>query len=109
MSRASLDAATQMRYITHMKTAVLPQVRVAPELRAELEGVLRKDETLSGFVEASVRGAVEYRRMQKAFHARGEAALRQFQRDGVARPAGKVLADLRGKLDAKRKQLKRMP
>lgn len=98
-----------MRYIMCMKTAVLPQVRVAPELRAELEGVLRKDETLSGFVEASVRGAVEYRRVQEAFHARGEAALRQFQRDGVARPAGKVLAELRGKLEAKRKQLKRKP
>lgn len=98
-----------MRYILHMKTAVLPQVRVDPELRADLESVLRKDETLSGFVEASVRGAVEYRRMQEAFHTRGEAAFRQFQRDGVARPAGKVLAELRGNLEAKRKQLKRRP
>jgi len=98
-----------MRHIMRMKTAVLPQVRVVPELRAELESVLRKDETLSGFVEASVRGAVEYRRVQAAFHARGEAAFRQFQRDGVARPAGKVLAELRGKLEAKRKQLKHKP
>ncbi|WP_347261161.1 YlcI/YnfO family protein [Rudaea sp.] len=92
-----------------MKTAVLPQVRVAPELRAELESVLRKGETLSGFVEASVRGAVEYRRVQEAFYARGEAAFRQFQRDGIARPAGKVLAELRGKLEARRKQLKPKP
>lgn len=98
-----------MRYTTHMKTAVLPQVRVDPELRAELEGVLRKDETLSGFVEASVRGAVEYRRVQEAFHVRGEAAFQQYQRDGVARPAGKVLAELRSKMEAKRKQLKRKP
>lgn len=98
-----------MRYTLRMKTAVLPQVRVDPELRADLESVLRKDETLSGFVEASVRGAVEYRRMQEAFHTRGEAAFRQFQRDGVARPAGKVLAELRGNLEAKRKQLKRRP
>ncbi|MFT3792304.1 MAG: YlcI/YnfO family protein [Rudaea sp.] len=92
-----------------MKTAVLPQVRVAPELRAELDSILREGETLSGFVEASVRGALEYRRVQEAFHARGEAALRRFRRDGVARPAGDVLAALRGNLEARRKQLKRRP
>lgn len=90
---------------TRTKTAVLPQVRVAPELRTDLESVLHEGETLSSFVEASVRGAVEYRRVQMQFHARGEAAWRQFQHDGVSYPAKEVLGDLQGMLDARRKQL----
>ena len=51
-----------------MKSAVIPQVRVEPELRAELEAVLHQGETLSEFVEASVRKAVEFRRVQTRFH-----------------------------------------
>jgi hypothetical protein len=35
-----------------MKSAVIPQVRVEPELRAELEAVLKDGETLSEFVES---------------------------------------------------------
>lgn len=89
-----------------MKTSVLPQVRVAPELRADLESVLREGETLSQFVEATVRGAVEYRRVQAAFHARGEAQWQAYLRTGVAHPADEVLARLRARLDARRKQLK---
>ena len=48
-----------------MKTAILPQVRVEPQLRADLESVLREGETLSEFVETTVRSAVEHRRVQK--------------------------------------------
>jgi len=95
-----------MQYDADMKTAVLPQVRVAPELRADAESVLREGESLSEFVEATVRGAVEYRRAQAEFHARGDAAWRQYQQTGVSRPAGEVIGELRGMLDAKRKQLK---
>jgi hypothetical protein len=36
-----------------MKTAVIPQIRVEPELRAELEAVLEQGETLTDFVETS--------------------------------------------------------
>lgn len=95
-----------MHYKATMKTAILPQVRVAPELREQLEEVLREGETLSGFVEASVRGAVEYRRVQDAFQARGEAAWQAYQRDGVSRSANDVLAELQARLDRRRKQLK---
>ncbi|MFN7724032.1 MAG: YlcI/YnfO family protein, partial [Rubrivivax sp.] len=38
-----------------MKTAVIPQVRVEPKLRADLDAVLLPGETLTEFVEASVR------------------------------------------------------
>lgn len=37
-----------------MKSAGIPQVRVEPELRAELESLLKQGETLSEFVETRV-------------------------------------------------------
>ena len=49
-----------------MKTANIPAVRVAPELRAEIEGLLNDGESLSQFVEASVRAAVRQRASQMA-------------------------------------------
>lgn len=94
-----------MQHNAAMKTAILPQVRVEPELRSELESVLRDGETLSGFVETTVRSAVEYRRAQAEFHARGEAAWQAYRRTGISHPAGEVIAELRGKLEARRKSL----
>ena len=88
-----------------MKTAVIPQVRVEPQLRAELEAVLHEGETLSEFVEASVRSAVEFRRMQIRFHERGQAAWEHHQRTGISVPAAEVLGTLQSKLDKRRKQL----
>lgn len=88
-----------------MKSAVIPQVRVEPELRAELEAVLCQGETLSDFVEASVRNAVEFRRVQTRFHERGQAAWEHYERTGVSVSTDDVVANLQAKLDAKRKQL----
>ncbi len=88
-----------------MKPAVSVQVLVDPELRAELEAVLRQGESLSEFVEASLRNAVEFRHVQTRFHERGQAAWEHYQRTGLSVPAGDVLAKLQAKLDAKRKQL----
>jgi hypothetical protein len=90
-----------------MKTAVIPQVRVEPELRAELEAVLKQGETLSEFVEASVRSAIEFRRVQIQFQERGETALQDYLRTGRSSAAGDVLDKLQAKLDAKRKQLRK--
>ena len=53
-----------------MKTAVIPQVRVGSELRAELDSMLLPGESIADFVEASVRRAVELRRVQTDFAAR---------------------------------------
>jgi len=89
-----------------MKSAVIPQVRVEAELRAELEAVLHKGETLSEFVEASVRNAVAFRQMQTRFHARGQAAWEHFLDTGESLSADDMLAKLEAKLDAKRKQLR---
>lgn len=89
-----------------MKSAVIPQVRVEPALRAELEAVLLEGETLSGFVEATVRSAVAFRRVQTRFHERGQAAWEHHLATGESVSADEVLDRLQAKLDAKRKQLR---
>lgn len=88
-----------------MKTAILPQVRVEPQLRADLEAVLREGETLSDFLEATVRQAVDYRRMQAEFDARANAAWSRFQQTGAGVPAEEVIADMRVQLQARRSEL----
>ncbi len=88
-----------------MKSAVIPQVRVEPALRAALEAVLKEGETLSEFVEESVRNAVSFRRVQTRFHERGQAAWEHYQATGESASADELLGKLQSKLDAKRKQL----
>ena len=90
-----------------MKSAVIPQIRVEPELRAELEAVLKQGETLTDFVEATVRNAIAFRRVQIAFHDRAQAASQEYHRTGVSLPVEVVLEGLQSKLDAKRKKLGR--
>ena len=88
-----------------MKTAILPQVRVEPQLRADLEAVLREGETLSDFLEATVRQAVDYRRMQAEFDARADAAWSRFQQAGAGLPAEELIAEMRVRLEARRRAL----
>jgi hypothetical protein len=90
-----------------MKSAVIPQIRVEPELRAELESVLRQGETLTDFVEATVRDAIAFRRVQTAFHARAQAASEAYRQTRVSVPVETVLERLQSKLDARRKKLNR--
>jgi len=65
-----------------MKTATIPSLRVDPELRHAAESVLQEGESLSSFVEQSIRSNVEYRRLQKEFIARGLASRDEAQRTG---------------------------
>jgi hypothetical protein len=90
-----------------MKSAIIPQVRVEPALRDELEAVLNQGETLSEFVEASVRNAVAFRRVQSQFLERGQAAWEDYQSTGMSVPAVDMVAKLQARLDARRKQLTR--
>ncbi|MDP4301024.1 YlcI/YnfO family protein [Leptothrix discophora] len=90
-----------------MKTAVIPQVRVEPELRTELDTSLREGETLSEFVEAAVRSALAFRQVQTRFHARGQAAWEQYLATGRSKSADEVLDALQAKVDARRRQLER--
>ncbi|MBU6259785.1 MAG: hypothetical protein KGJ30_07410 [Burkholderiales bacterium] len=88
-----------------MTDAVIPQVRVETELRASLDAVLRPGETLTDFVEAAVRNAIEYRRVQTDFAARCEASLAEYERTGVSIPADRVIAKFESRLAKRRKQL----
>jgi len=90
-----------------MRSAVIPQIRVEPELRAELEAVLQPGETLTDFVEATVRNAIAFRRVQAAFHARAQAASAEYHRTGVSVPVEPVLERLQTRLDSRRKKLGR--
>lgn len=90
-----------------MKSSVIPQVRVEPELRAQLDAVLAENETLSEFVEDAVRRAVERRRVEASFHARGEAAWQAFARTGAAVSSDDVLGKMQARLEVRRQQLAR--
>ena len=100
-------AATQSQYAFFMKSAVIPEIRVQPKLRVELESVLRQGETLNEFVEATVQNAMAFRRVQSTFQARAQAASEEYHRTGVSVPVDTVLQRWQSKLDAKRKKLGR--
>jgi predicted transcriptional regulator len=77
-----------------MKTATIPSLRVDPELRHAAESVLQEGETLSSFVEQSLRISIDHRRAQQAFIARGLASRDEAQRTGEYFTADEVLREL---------------
>lgn len=81
-----------------MKTATLPSIRVEPELREEAEAVLKDGETLSAFMEDSVRRSISRRAMQKEFLARGLQALKDVEEGAETFPADEVHAGLEAML-----------
>lgn len=105
--RSALDDVVRAHYNETMKTAVIPQVRVEPELRADLDSVLLPGETLTEFVETSVRRAIEFRRVQTDFAARCDASLAAYERTGVSIPTDVVLSKLEAKVAARVKQLRK--
>ena len=82
-----------------MKTATLPSLRVEAELREAAESVLKKGESLSSFVEESVRTQVRRRQMQDEFIKRGLASLEESRQTGVYYALDEVIGELRAKLD----------
>ena len=88
-----------------MKTATIPSIRVEPELRAEVEAVLGDGETLSQFVESSVRAGVERRRIQAEFIARGLRSRDAARRTDDYVAADLVMERLQGKLETARARL----
>lgn len=89
-----------------MKTATFPPLRVDPALRRAAEDVLHEGETLSAFVEASVRAQVGKRQMQEEFLKRGLAGLAQAERSGVYHTVDEVMGELRTKLQEARQPTK---
>ena len=98
-----------MRYNDPMKSATIPSVRVEPDLRAEVEALLGDGETLSEFVESSVREMVRKRRNQAEFLARGLRSLETAKRTGDYVDANVVIGRLDRKLASAMKKIKRKP
>lgn len=88
-----------------MKSASLPSLRVTPELRKAAEEVLHEGETLSSFIEESLRANIEKRISREAFIARGLASRDRALETGVYVDADAVIDRLQLMLnDAKAKQ-----
>jgi predicted transcriptional regulator len=81
-----------------MKSATIPSLRVEPELRTAAEDVLEEGETLSSFVEQSIRDGVQRRQAQREFIARGLKSRNAAIRNQDYVPAGRVLQRLDGML-----------
>ena len=77
-----------------MKTATIPSLRVNPELRRAAEQVLHKDETLSSFVEQSVRANIERRQLQTEFIKRGLASRDEARLTGEYFTAETIMQEL---------------
>ena len=88
-----------------MKSATLPSLRVDPELRAAAESVLKEGESLSAFIENSVKAQVSYRKTQAEFIARGLASRGTAKISGIYFDADDVHAELRAMLEAKKAEL----
>jgi hypothetical protein len=86
-----------------MKTASIPSLRVDPELRLAAESVLQEGETLSAFVEQSLRTNIARRRLQSEFIARGLAARDEARLSDEYVSADDVLRELDDMLAAQAK------
>lgn len=82
-----------------MKTASIPSLRVDPALRHAAENVLEEGETLSGFLEQSLRINIERRNLQREFISRGLAARDEARRTGIYTDPDEVLKELDAMLE----------
>lgn len=78
-----------------MKSATIPSLRVTPELRQDAESVLEEGETLSSFVEESLRKQIEHRKFQREFIARGMVSRDKARATGVYVSKEEVMDRLR--------------
>jgi hypothetical protein len=87
-----------------MRSATFPPIRVEPEVRAEVEAVLREGESLTQFIEEAVVAAAAWRRTQAEFVTRGEAAIARWKQEGGGQSVDEVMAHLQGRLDDAKRQ-----
>jgi hypothetical protein len=81
-----------------MKSATFPSVRVEPSLREAAQDVLREGETLSGFVERSIRESIDRRLATREFIARGLLSRERARQSGNYVAASDVVRDLEARL-----------
>lgn len=87
-----------------MKSSSLPSLRVKPELRKAAEQVLEEGETLSAFIEVSLRANIEKRLNRKEFIAKGLVSRDLARKSGEYVDASLVIEELQGMLDQARRQ-----
>ena len=87
-----------------MKTATIPSLRVEPNLRQAAENVLREGETLSNFMEVSLRAGIQHRKVQQEFIARGLASKDEAYQTGEYYSAKTVHDELLSMLTGAEKQ-----
>ena len=90
-----------------MKSSSIPSIRVKPELREAAESVLREGESLSSFMEESLKAGIQHRKAQQEFIERGLAARAEAKQTGEYYSSDKVLDELKNLLlDAEKKVAK---
>ncbi len=89
----------RLPYVAWNRSATFPPLRVEPEIRAEVEAVLREGESLTQFIEEAVVSAAAWRRVQSEFVTRGEAAIERWKREGGGHAVEDVMAGLQKRLD----------
>ena len=87
-----------------MKSATIPPLRVTPDLRNEAESVLQEGESLSSFVEESIRRQIEHRKLRREFIERGLAARESAKFSDQYASKEDVMDSLRGILDASKRK-----
>ena len=87
-----------------MKSATIPPLRVTPDLRNEAESVLQEGESLSSFVEESIRRQIEHRKLRREFIERGLAAHESAKSSDQYASKEDVMDSLRGILDASKRK-----
>jgi hypothetical protein len=93
-----------------MRTATLPAVRVSPDTRSLIESVLREGETLSTFIEETVKKHAAWRKEDEAFHARAALASKRLAEGGKFFTPEESIARLRAQVRrAREKQASKQP
>lgn len=87
-----------------MKTATMPPLRVTQSLRSDAESVLREGETLSAFIEDSLKAHIARRRAQSEFIARGLQSRDDARRSGAYLDATVVMRKLDSMLAARKRK-----
>ena len=102
--KMEVDVVSQKRYISNMKTATIPPIRIESAFRQEIEQSLGDGETMAALVENAVRTEVTRRRDQSEFVRRGLVAIARSEADGDWIPAEMVIAKLEAKVAAARER-----
>jgi len=77
------NALQMQRMELPLKTASFPSLRVDPDLRRAAEDVLREGESLSSFVEQSIRDGIERRHVEREFVTRGLVSRESARKKGA--------------------------